>query len=187
MFGFQYQQNEDYLIQRRLLVLMTVFELLITLVAIAFLYYRIEDIIESRIYRFHNSGMSVLEEYWLTIALILSAIIACNLVVIAVAHFVWVRYVNTVITRLGKNLEKIARLDFSTTESGADAIHPVLEDLNSWVEAERRLNSEIHRSLAEVRSEDDPAKMLVWARRMTARLSIADSRSLASNSQDATS
>jgi hypothetical protein len=186
MFSLQYQQNEDYLIQRRLLILMTILEVSLALAAVTFLYFRFEAIVEARIYRFHNSSISVLQEYWLTIAIILGVIVVCNLIAIVVAHFVWVKYVNTVIARLGHDLERIARLDFSKDESRSKAIHPVLQDLDSWIEAERNLNTEIHRSLAEVRAESDPARMLAWARRMAARLPKADSQQVASSSHDST-
>jgi HAMP domain-containing protein len=136
----------DDLIQRRLLALLVVMELVVVTVAIAWLYLEFRGVIEQGLYRIHHSDRHeawplLLASAWRAIGVLLLV----NAVALLVADRIWARYVNRVLDRFGRLVERTAALDLGVDPEPA-GLHRAVDLALAW----RRYE---HRIWCDVRSE----------------------------------
>lgn len=105
----------DHVMQKWLLVALVILEVIVLSLAGAYLYVRLNTIVDESLYRIHFAGQPSIFSILLSESLrIVGGMIAVNLVALLLADRIWCHYVNGVLYVLRSLFERARILDFQT-------------------------------------------------------------------------
>lgn len=127
----------DGRIQGWLVAAIVLFEMLLILIGMLFLYYDLNHLIESQVFLVHPAGQegsSVLVKH---LIMVVAVIIVANIVLVALIEYVWSGYIAKIIWPLRQALQAVISLDLRNRPAPAVLQHEVLEKAGEWFRCER--------------------------------------------------
>lgn len=143
----------DHVLQRRLMMALVVLELIVLAIAGAFLYIRLDAIVEESLYRTHLAAQPAMFPLLLREAMkIVAGMILANLAALLVADRIWVTYVYGIRTALRELLTASRELDFRDVPE-MEIGHRVIADAMQWRVSERTRIAALEVHLAALESD----------------------------------
>jgi len=133
------QRSSSYVdgrIQGRLVAAILLFEVLLITAGMLFLYYDLNQVIEDQLFRVHpgrQEGQPILVQH---LMLVIPAIVAANVMLVALIEWLWSGYISKIIWPLRHALEAFAMLDFRHRPAPV-VQHEVLDKTGDWIQDER--------------------------------------------------
>ena len=126
----------DSRIQGRLVAAILLFEVLLIAAGMLFLYYDLNQVIEDQLFRIHpgrQEGPSVLMTH---LMVVIPAIVAANIMLVALIEWVWSDYISKIIWPLRHALQAVTLLDLRYRPAPV-VEHEVLDKAGDWIQVER--------------------------------------------------
>lgn len=133
----------DHTLQGYLLAGLVALELLLVGLLLTYLYLEIDGLIESHLYRLHNTHTASWPELLSLLGSAVTVFLVVNLAALYLAHLVWGRYVKRTIGQFSAGLDRIVALDFSEPLPSGPGDHRIIELLDAWYRKERERNRQI--------------------------------------------
>lgn len=127
----------DHRLQGALLIALIAMEVCMIAIAMVYLYFRFNIIIEDSLYRIHQVGTLPTHSLLVELVQVMGIFTVINVCALFVAHIIWVHYVQNVVKAFRRGLGLMAVLDFRKTDTNDHAHHEVLDLLHHWQRAER--------------------------------------------------
>ncbi len=107
----------DHSVQGILIAAMITIQLLLAVAGIIIFYYGISDILEANMYSIHKVEMEqIYLQFVVLSAKVIGGYFIVNILAVAVANFIWIKYVIKVLAEFNCLVQKSANLDYSPDE-----------------------------------------------------------------------
>jgi hypothetical protein len=137
----------DHVLQKWLLVALVVLEIVVLSAAGAFLYVRLNAIVDASLYRIHFAGQPSMFSLLLSESLqIVGALILVNMLALLVADRIWARYVSGILDTLRGLISRTQGFDLGT-DAGVPERHKIISLALQWRSAERDRHLHLRQSL----------------------------------------
>ena len=142
---------------QRWLWLVLILEIIAAAACVAFLYWRLNGLIEASLYRIHlGAEPSIVPLLLNEGVMLLLLFVGVNIAALFVATYVWTRYVGSIVAEFSTLVEKTRRLDFSSDETSR-VRHEVLSKALQWRSTERERLDAINAEVATIVSATSSA------------------------------
>lgn len=137
----------DHVLQKWLLIALVVLEIVVLSAAGAFLYVRLNAIVDASLYRIHFGGQPSMFSLLLSESLqIVGVLILVNMVALLVADRIWARYVSGILDTLRGLLARTQGFDLGA-DTGVPERHKIISLALQWRRAERARHLNLRQSL----------------------------------------
>ncbi|MEO5377827.1 MAG: hypothetical protein H7832_08630 [Magnetococcus sp. DMHC-6] len=155
---FRRRRYVDFVLQMRMLLALVAMETGLVAGGLFYLYIRFDAIINNSLYRIHQrQGHGPFLEMLQEVGLVILVIVVINLLAWMFANWIWVRFVQSVLTPFNLMLDRMSRLDMQE-DRGIMPKHESLDRMLSWRQKERRRMLMIKAYLAGISLEGDLTK-----------------------------
>ena len=128
----------DHGLQGYLLAGLILLEITLVLLLLFYLFSELNQIIESHLYRIHNTRSASWPEILSLLATAMAGFLIVNIVALYLAHLIWGRYVRNTISLFSSGLDRIILRDFSGLPPSAPGQHRIIDLLEDWYSRERQ-------------------------------------------------
>lgn len=120
-------------IQGSLLTALIVFEVILISLAILYLYFSLDDIMDQQIYSIHRKQHSdTLLLIFMELVKVIIILSIINILALFIVHVFWDLYVKKVLIQFRNELKNIQSLDFRDTQKHAKSLHEVPGLVQEW-------------------------------------------------------
>jgi hypothetical protein len=144
----KYTRKRKYLshrIQGSLLGAMVVLEVVLITLAMVYLYYAFNDILEKQIFLIHRIDQDkTFMLMFMTLVKTVLILSGVNVLALFIAHILWGKYVNYIISEFRNKLISIGKYDLIGTSVKIRKLHEVIDLLSEWEEVEIERCKKLH-------------------------------------------
>ncbi len=176
MYERRQQYYTDQVLQGYLLIGLVVVQLVLVLAMLLVLYWQLNQTIENHFYRIHTTSSDAWPELFQLMGWVFAVFLLVDLVVLAVAHGVWGRYLNSIVRYFSRVLDRIIALDFTEGAEAAGQRHRVAVLVEQWFAKEQARYQRIRILLARLPELD--ARELAPEELETVQTNLAEYRRL---------